>query len=125
MKAMSYKGYLARVEFDAEDEVFTGRIAGIADVIGFHADTVVGLFEAFHEAVDDYLDTCARVGKEPQKAYSGNLMLRISPEVHSAAVAAADAAGKSLNQWGEEILAAAARTAGGGAAGGAGRSRSQ
>lgn len=108
MKAMVYKGYAARIEFDAEDEIFTGRIAGISDVVGFHADTVPGLIAAFHEAVDDYVETCAAAGKEPQRAYSGNLMLRIRPEVHSRAAIAAEAAGKSLNQWGEEVLAEAA-----------------
>jgi predicted HicB family RNase H-like nuclease len=111
MKAMNYKGYAARVEFDAEDEIFTGRIAGIRDVIGFHADNVADLKEAFHEAVDDYLDACTKTGKEPQRPYSGNLMLRVGPEVHSKAALAAELSGKSLNQWGEEVLAEAAQKA--------------
>jgi predicted HicB family RNase H-like nuclease len=68
---MTYKGYSARVEFDDEDGVFFGQIAGIADGIGFHADHVAGLRTAFREAVDDYLATCARLGKEPDKPYSG------------------------------------------------------
>jgi predicted HicB family RNase H-like nuclease len=42
--------------------------------VGFHADTVEELREAFHEAVEDYLETCAKVGEEPQKAYSGQMM---------------------------------------------------
>ena len=33
MSIVSYKGYMARVEFDAEDELFVGRIANIDDVI--------------------------------------------------------------------------------------------
>lgn len=108
MKAMVYKGYAARIEYDAEDEIFTGRIAGIADIVGFHADTVADLKAAFHEAVNDYIATCAKLGKDPQRAFSGNLMLRIAPEVHSKAAIAAEASGKSLNQWGEEALAEAA-----------------
>lgn len=108
MKAMSYRGYAARIEFDAEDEVFAGRIAGIRDVVGFHADNVEDLKAAFHEAVDDYLATCEAVGKEPQKPYSGNLMLRVGTEVHSRAALAAELSGKSLNQWSEEVLADAA-----------------
>jgi predicted HicB family RNase H-like nuclease len=108
MKAMSYRGYAARIEFDAEDEIFTGRVAGIRDVIGFHADNVEDLKAAFHEAVDDYLATCETVGKEPQKPYSGNLMLRVGTEVHSRAALAAELSGKSLNQWSEEVLASAA-----------------
>jgi predicted HicB family RNase H-like nuclease len=102
--AMSYKGYAARVEYDDDDEIFTGRIAGIRDSVSFHADTVKGLQDAFHEAVDDYLETCAKLGKEPQKAYSGQVMFRVDPEVHRKAALAADLAGKSLNQWAEEVL---------------------
>lgn len=101
---MSYKGYSARVEYDDEDGIFTGRIAGIRDGVGFHADSVAELREAFHEAVEDYLEACARIGKEPQKAFSGQMMFRVKPELHRRAVVAAELAGKSLNQWAEEVL---------------------
>ena len=105
---MSYKGYSARIEYDDEDGIFTGRIAGISDRVGFHADSVAELRDAFHEAVDDYIETCARAGKEAQKAYSGQMMFRVSPEVHRKAAMAAELAGKSLNQWAEEVLDRAA-----------------
>jgi predicted HicB family RNase H-like nuclease len=108
MKALTYKGYAARIEFDADDEIFTGRIAGIRDVIGFHAETVPDLKAAFHEAVNDYVETCKKVGKEPQKPYSGNLMLRVDPSVHKKVAVAAELAGKSLNEWGQEALSKAA-----------------
>ena len=104
---MSYKGYSARVEYDDEDGIFVGRIAGIRDGVGFHADSVAELREAFHEAVEDYLETCASIGKEPQKAFSGQMMFRVNPELHRRAAVAAELAGKSLNQWAEEILSRA------------------
>lgn len=65
---MIWKGYEARIVYDDEDGLFTGRIAGIRDSMGFHADTVEGLHAAFREAVEDYLETCAKVGKKPQRA---------------------------------------------------------
>jgi len=105
---MTYKGYAARIEYDDADGIFTGRIAGIRDGFGFHADTVKGLCEAFHAAVEDYVETCAGIGKEPQKAYSGQVMFRISPEVHRRAALAAELSGKSLNQWAEDVLDRAA-----------------
>lgn len=108
MKALQYRGYSARIEFDAEDEIFVGHIAGIADIIGFHADTVPDLKTAFHESVDDYLETCAKIGKEPNKPYSGKVMFRIDPEVHARAARAAELSGKSLNEWAGEVLAKAA-----------------
>jgi len=107
MSTMTYQGYAARIEYSDEDGCFVGRIAGIRDVIGFHAESVDELRRAFHEAVDDYLATCAKLGRPPQKPYSGKLMLRIPPEVHARAAMLAEAHGKSLNQWAAEVLARA------------------
>ncbi len=105
MNTMSYKGYAARIEYSDEDGCFVGHIAGIRDVVGFHGDSVAGLRAAFEEAVDDYLDTCAKVGKAPNKPYSGKLMLRIPPELHAEVAMRAELAGKSLNQWVADTLA--------------------
>lgn len=88
--------------------ILTGRIAGINDVIGFHAETPAGLVAAFHEAVDDYLETCAKLGKQPEKAYSGKVMFRVPPELHARVALAAKLSGKSLNQWGQAVLERAA-----------------
>ncbi|MFW7268822.1 type II toxin-antitoxin system HicB family antitoxin [Gluconacetobacter sp. Hr-1-5] len=108
MSTMTYKGYHARVEFEAADQVFAGRIAGINDIITFEADNVKDLTAAFHDAVDDYVETCAEVGKAPEKPYSGKMMFRVAPEVHASAALAAELQGKSLNQWAEEAIRAAA-----------------
>ena len=86
----------------------TGQIAGIRDGVGFHADSVDALKEAFHEAVDDYVETCKKIGKNPQKPYSGRVMFRVDPEVHRNAALAAELSGKSLNQWAEDVLNRAA-----------------
>lgn len=107
MNTLTYNGYTARVEFDERDNILVGRLLGIRDVIGFHADNVNDLREAFIEAVDDYLETCEKLGKSPDKPSSGKLMLRVSPELHSAALIKAGAAGKSLNQWAADVLAKA------------------
>ncbi|MDE0464646.1 MAG: type II toxin-antitoxin system HicB family antitoxin [Caldilineaceae bacterium] len=58
---MTYKGYSARIEYDDEDGIFTGRIAGIRDGVGFHSDTVADLREAFHDAVEDYLEAWVNI----------------------------------------------------------------
>ncbi len=104
MNTMKYLGYTARIEFDDRDNLFVGRLLGISDVIGFHADNVAGLRTAFEEAVDDYLDACTAIGKKPEKPVSGKLLLRVSPELHAAALVKAQAVGKSLNQWAAEVL---------------------
>jgi predicted RNase H-like HicB family nuclease len=67
--SMTYKGYSASIAYDDDDGLFTGRIAGIRDGVGFHADTVEALRAAFQEAVDDYFETCAKIGKGPLADY--------------------------------------------------------
>lgn len=108
MSTMTYKGYAARIEFSDEDECFVGHIAGIRDVVGFHGESVRTLRKAFQEAVDDYLATCEKLGRSPQKPYSGKFNLRISPETHARVAMQAEVAGKSLNQWVAEALDEAA-----------------
>lgn len=101
---MTYKGYSARVQYEDKDEIFFGKLAGIRDGVGFHADSVSGLKAAFREAVDDYIETCSKAGRSPQKPFSGKVMFRISPETHRRAVIAAELEGVSLNQWAESVL---------------------
>ncbi|MDP3478806.1 MAG: type II toxin-antitoxin system HicB family antitoxin [Desulfoprunum sp.] len=108
MNAMTYKGYAARVEFDADDRIFVGRVIGIRDIVSFHGETVSELESSFKEAVDDYLEACATLGQQPNKPYSGKLLIRVSAEIHAAVAASAEAAGKSLNQWAAETLNKAA-----------------
>jgi len=109
MNTMSYKGYTARVEYDERDNIFVGRILGIRRIISFHGETVVELRAEFEHAVRDYLDDCKKEGVQPEKPASGKLLLRISPEMHGRALVAAQAAGKSLNQWASEVLQRAVR----------------
>ncbi len=96
---MKYKEYSAHIAYSEEDGCFIGHIAGITDIVGFHADTDSELQAAFEEAVEDYLETCQKLNKPPQKPYSGKLRLQIPPDIHVAIAKAAEASGKSLDQW--------------------------
>jgi len=111
MNSLSYKGYTARIEFDDRDDIFVGRVLGVRDIISFHADSVSALHSEFQAAVDDYLADCKERGVSPDKPASGKVMLRIRPEVHAAASIAAQVAGKSLNQWADEVFERAAHSA--------------
>jgi len=108
MSCMRYKGYAARIEYDERDDIFVGRVLGMRDIISFHASSVPELHEAFRDALEDYLADCVEQGIAPEKPASGKVMLRIRPEVHAAASVAARAAGKSLNQWADEVFEQAA-----------------
>jgi predicted HicB family RNase H-like nuclease len=104
---MTYRGYAARIAYSDEDNCFVGHIAGIRDIVGFHGESVAELRAAFEEAVDDYLETCAKLGRTAQKPYSGKLLLRVDPVLHARAAMLAEAQGKSLNAWAQEVLARA------------------
>jgi predicted HicB family RNase H-like nuclease len=104
MSTLTHKGYTARIEFDERDMIFVGKILGITDLVWFHGESVNELREAFIESVEDYIETCAKIGKPPLKPVSGNMMLRVPPQVHLQALIAAQAKGQSLNQWASEVL---------------------
>jgi predicted HicB family RNase H-like nuclease len=108
MGTMTYKGYAAQIQYSEEDGCFVGHLAGIPDIVGFHADSVAGLRAAFEEAVDDYLDTCKKLRTRPRQPYSGELLLQIPPEIHASVAIAAEGSGKSVDQWATEVLKRAA-----------------
>ena len=111
MNTMTYKGYTARVEYDERDDILVGRLLGIRSIISFHAATVVKLRQELEKAVDDYLSECSDEGVKPEKPASGKLLLRVPPEIHGKALVAAQASGKSLNQWATEALQTAVHAA--------------
>ena len=112
MNTMSHKGYTARVEYDERDNILVGRLLGIRSIISFHANTVSSLRREFKNAVEDYLADCKQAGVKPEKPASGKMLLRIPPEIHGKALVAAQASGKSLNQWATEVLQGAVHAGG-------------
>ena len=108
---MNYKGFKAKVEYDERDDIFVGSLIGIDDMVTFHASDVKGLKNAFHEAVDFHIDVCKKTGKPVEKSFSGKLIIRIPPEIHSAINISAQVAGKSINQWIGDVLKSAAQNA--------------
>lgn len=67
MNMMNCNGYAVRIDYSDEYGLFVGHIVGIKDVVGFHGASVSELRAAFEEAVSDYLGTCAKLGRAPQK----------------------------------------------------------
>ena len=108
---MTYKGYIAEIEFDDEAGIFHGEAINIRDVITFQGTSVEELRHAFHDSVDDYLEFCAARGEAPEKPFSGKFVVRISPELHRDAYLQARIAKKSLNSWVGEALEASLKPA--------------
>lgn len=102
---MKYKGYTGVVEFDEESNSLDGRVIGLRDVITFQGDSVAEVTQAFHDSVDDYLEFCAKRGRDPEKPDSGQFVLRIDPKLHRALAHAAEEKGQSLTSLVEDTLA--------------------
>ena len=98
-KMMEYHGYHAQIEYDAEDEIFVGKVFGIADSLNFHGTSVSELEDMFHQSIDNYLQMCAETGKAPEKEFKGSFNIRISPELHKEISLQAAQEGITLNQY--------------------------
>src|SRR5690606_19235847 len=86
---MEYQGYLGKVEFDDEANLFHGQVVNIRDVVTFQGESVAELRQAFRDSVDDYLAFCKERGEAPDKPFSGQFVARIPPDLHRQASTAA------------------------------------
>ncbi len=111
---LKHGDYIATVEYDPDLDSFFGRVANIRDVVTFYGRSVDELRREFAASIEIYLDFCRERGVEPSKPFSGVLNLRLGPERHGRAAAAAALTGKSLNAWLIEAVDDKAREALGG-----------
>ena len=94
---MKYKEYLGKVTYDAEAKIFHGEVIGLRDIITFQGTSVKELEKAFKESVDDYINWCKERGETPEKTFSGNIRIRITPDLHARLAKTATTKGISLN----------------------------
>jgi predicted HicB family RNase H-like nuclease len=99
-----YKGYIGKIEFDADARILHGGVIGIRDVVTFQGTSVKEVEKAFRESVDDYLSFCKERGEQPDKPFSGHFILRLNAELHRRLDMFAHASGKSLNAFVAECL---------------------
>ena len=93
-----HQGYVGSIDVDLDAGQLYGRVLYVQDLVTFTAESVGSLQLAFQEAVDDYLETCAQVGKAPDKPFSGTFQIRITSDLHRALACEAASSGKSLNE---------------------------
>ena len=74
---LEYKGYHASVEYDAEDNIFVGEVFGINDSLNFHGRSILEVNAMFHQSIENYLDLCKQIGKDPERAADYKLACRI------------------------------------------------
>jgi predicted HicB family RNase H-like nuclease len=64
---LTYKGYSGHFELDFEAEIIFGYVKDIRSVVTFQGDNVAEAKQAFYDSVDDYLEFCQELGKEPDQ----------------------------------------------------------
>jgi predicted HicB family RNase H-like nuclease len=96
---LEHGGYIAKVTYDAGDLDMHGVVLNAAATLHFAGRSIDELQQAFADTIADYQAWCSERGKEPERPYSGNLPLRIRPELHRALALAAARAGKSINGY--------------------------
>jgi predicted HicB family RNase H-like nuclease len=101
---LNYKGYHGQVDFDEEAGLFHGEVLDLRDVITFQGKSVAELEQAFRDSIDDYLEFCKQDEVEPDRPFSGRLMLRLPTDVHRNVYIKAKNEGKSLNEYISEKL---------------------
>ena len=96
---MKYKGYESIIRYSDEDQTFVGEVINTQDILVFDGNDVSEIEQSFHAVVDEYIENCKAEGKEPNKPFSGNFVMRIKPELHRALFIKAKQAGLSLNTF--------------------------
>ena len=97
MDILKYKDYEGTAELDMTRQVCRGKILFIDDLVTYEAASPAELQKEFEEAVDDYIQTCANLKREPQKPLKGQFNVRVPPTLHKAAALRALADNVSLN----------------------------
>ena len=103
MNVMTLDGYSAKIEYDAELDLFRGEILGLNGGADFYGKNPKELRAEFKKSLEVFLDVCKEKGIEPRRNYSGKFNLRI-PELHEKLAIAAQAEGKSINSLAQEAL---------------------
>ena len=104
MNMMSLEGYNAKIEYDAELDMFRGEVLGLTGGADFYGKNLRELRAEFKKSLQVFLDVCREKGIEPRRNYSGKFNLRISPELHEKLAIVAQAEGKSINSVAQEAL---------------------
>ena len=75
-KIIKYRDYIGSAKFSKEDNVFYGKVIGIPSLLLYEGESVADLIDDFRSIVDEYLDLCEEIGKEPE-SYSRNARARV------------------------------------------------
>lgn len=102
-------GHKAVLSVDPEIGLIRGEFLGLAGGADFYAKSLSGLITEGRKSLRVFLDICKEKNIEPFREFSGRFNVRLDPKMHEAAVIAAAAENKSLNEWIASAIESAAR----------------
>jgi predicted HicB family RNase H-like nuclease len=104
MNTLVYKDFVGSFNYIEEEEILYGKIQGISDLVTFEGASIAEVKNAFIEAVDDYIELCKEVNKDPYKSFKGTFNVRISSELHRQATLKATRHNLNLNQFVQKAI---------------------
>ena len=104
MNLMTLGAYQAKIEYDADLDMFRGEILSLNGGADFYGKNTKELRAEFKKSLQVFLDVCREKGIEPRRSYSGKFNLRIPAELHEKLAIVAQAEGKSINTLAQEAL---------------------
>ena len=108
MGYLHYKGYTGSAEYEEDGNYFHGKVLGLRrDGIIYEGASAEELKRDFEESINEYIEECKEIGKEPEKPYSGKTVIRMGSQLHEKVAQRAGELGLSLNEFVNQTLRAA------------------
>lgn len=92
-----YRGYFAEVWLDVESKMICGCVDGLSKKLTFESESACEIEQAFHNAIDCYLENCKQGKQKPERQYRGPFSVRMDDELHKELAYWAQRNGVSLN----------------------------
>jgi predicted HicB family RNase H-like nuclease len=104
MNIMTVDNYHARIEYNADTDMFRGEILGLNGGADFYGRDPDGLRSEFRNSLKVFLDVCREKGIAPRRHYSEKIDLDIPHKLHERLAAVAEAEGKTVRSLAQEAL---------------------
>lgn len=101
---IEYKGYVGVFDFDPKIDSFHGTVINTNDVITFYGASIKELRKEMRTSVDEYLTFCREQDREPEKPFSGKMMIRTDPGLHRRVAIEAARRRQSMNSYVQDVL---------------------
>lgn len=104
MNTLKHKGFIGVFNYIEDEDILFGKIEGITDLVTFEGQSIPEIKKAFKDMVEDYIELCKEVGKEPLKSFKGSFNVRLPLDLHRTVAMKAISNNMNLNQFVQTAL---------------------